>query len=298
MVAPEWGSSAPFPSPSPTHRALREPESTEVGVFTAGFRETRYGQYERFLSRRRQVSKEKHQPAGSSDLHPEREPIQTDPQEEAPGFEPSEGGLVGENGEGGEKKGKKKKKKKTKDAPRTPRAVETMFRTSYRTHLDLSNLADNKANIMISINGIIISILLASIYPRVTENRWILLPTAVLLVSCVLSLVYAVLSARPRVTRSKVTLEDVQEDRANILFFGNFVNMKVEDFTTGMRTLIRDPERAYGNMIRDIYYLGLVLEKKYRLLRISYTIFMLGLSAGVGLFLVVFFLGSRGAGGF
>jgi hypothetical protein len=207
--------------------------------------------------------------------------------------------VAPESGKGTEeeekaKKKKKKKKKKAKDAPRTPRAVETMFRTSYRTHLDLSTLADNKANIMISINGIIISILLASIYPRVTENRWILLPTAVLLVSCVLSLVYAVLSARPRVTKSKVTLEDLKEDKANILFFGNFVNMGVEDFTAGMRTLIKDPERAYGNMIRDIYFLGLVLEKKYRLLRISYTVFMVGLSLGVALFLVVFFLGSRG----
>lgn len=172
-----------------------------------------------------------------------------------------------------------------------------MFRTSYRTHLDLSTLADNKANIMISINGIIISILLASIYPRVTENRWILLPTAVLLISCVLSLVYAVLSARPRVTQNKVTLEDVRKDRANILFFGTFVNMEREDFIEGMRTLINDPDRAYTNMIRDIYGLGKVLEKKYRLLRISYTVFMLGLSAGVALFLLVFFMAGRGVGG-
>jgi hypothetical protein len=102
----------------------------------------------------------------------------------------------------GKKNGKKKNKKKDKKGGGSNRGVETMFRTSYRTHLDLSSLADNKANIMISINGIIISILLASIYPRITENRWLLLPTAVLLLGCLLSLVYAVLSARPRVTRS------------------------------------------------------------------------------------------------
>jgi len=188
--------------------------------------------------------------------------------------------------EAGKKKGKKKEKGKVKVG--SSRGVETMFRTSYRTHLDLSSLADNKANIMISINGIIISILLASIYPRIVDNRFLLLPTAVLLVFCLLSLVYAVLAARPRVTRREATLDDVRQDKANILFFGTFTTMTEEDFLQGMRELIQDPERAYGNMIRDIYGLGSVLETKYRLLRTSYTIFMFGLVLGVVLFLAAF----------
>ncbi len=200
---------------------------------------------------------------------------------------PVEEGLLPEAAAAREKKkGKKKEGKKEKTG--STRGVETMFRTSYRTHLDLSTLADNKANIMISINGIIISILLASIYPRIVDNRLLLLPTAVLLVFCLLSLVYAVLAARPRVTRREATLEDVRQDKANILFFGTFTTMKEEDFLQGMRELIQDPERAYGNMIRDIYGLGSVLEKKYRLLRTSYTVFMVGLILGVVLFLAAF----------
>jgi hypothetical protein len=197
--------------------------------------------------------------------------------------------------EPGKKKGKKKEKGKVKVG--SSRGVETMFRTSYRTHLDLSSLADNKANIMISINGIIISILLASIYPRIVDNRFLLLPTAVLLVFCLLSLVYAVLAARPRVTRREATLDDVRQDKANILFFGTFTTMTEEDFLQGMRELIQDPERAYGNMIRDIYGLGSVLETKYRLLRTSYTIFMVGLVLGVVLFLAAFTWTSGGTVG-
>ena len=187
-------------------------------------------------------------------------------------------------------KKKKKKKGKQKEDPkaRTPRGVETMFRTSYRTHLDLSALADNKANIMISINGIIMSILLASIYPRIMENRWLLLPTTVLLVGCLISMIYAVLSARPRVTRNPVTLDDVRAGKANILFFGNFISLEEDEYVEGMKELIQDPDRAYGSMSRDIYGLGGVLERKYRLLRASYTVFMFGLIAGVVLFLTVF----------
>ena len=74
----------------------------------------------------------------------------------------------------------KKKKQKGKGSDR---GVETMFRTSYRTHLALSSLADAKANIMISINGIIISILLATVYPSVTQSRWLIIPSTILLLS-------------------------------------------------------------------------------------------------------------------
>ncbi len=192
-----------------------------------------------------------------------------------------------------EREKRKKAEKSAKSAKSEPslgtnRGIETMFRTSYRTHIDLSHLADNKANIMISINGIIISILLASISPKIDANPWLLLPTAVLIVGCLSSLVFAILAARPRVSSHIVTLEDVRSDRSNILFFGNFVSLEEEDFVEGMKELITDTDRLYVNMIRDIYSLGGVLAKKFKLLRVSYTLFMFGLVVGVLLFLFVF----------
>ena len=196
----------------------------------------------------------------------------------------------------------KKEKKKTKETEKkgkgSERGVETMFRTSYRTHLALSSLADAQANIMISINGIIISILLATVYPSVSQSRWLLIPSSVLLLSCLISLVYAVISARPRVTRRTVTLEDVRANRANILFFGTFVNMTEDDFITGMWELMGNRKRIYTNMMRDLFGLGAVLETKYRLLRVSYTVFMVGLAVGVISYLVVFASVGAVAGGF
>jgi hypothetical protein len=182
----------------------------------------------------------------------------------------------------------KKKKKKKKSAGGSGRGVETMFRSAYRTHLDLSSLADTKANIMISINGIIISILLATIYPSIVQNPGLFLPSTILLLACLGSLVLAVLAARPRVTRRTVTGEDVRENRANILFFGTFINMEEDEFLDGMWELMGDRERTYTNMMRDLYSLGVVLGTKYRLLRISYTVFMVGLAVGVIAFLAVY----------
>jgi hypothetical protein len=190
-----------------------------------------------------------------------------------------------------DKKPKKEKKKKGTDEKKlgsTNRGVSDMFRTSYRTHIELSAIADNKSNIMISINGIIISIVIASISPKIDSNPWLLIPTAILLLTCLGSLIYAVLSARPRVSNEKVTLDDVHANRANILFFGNFHTMPREDYVAGLEELMQDSNRLYDNMARDIHGLGKVLTKKYRLLRFSYNIFMVGLILSVLSFIVVF----------
>ncbi|MEM6335242.1 MAG: Pycsar system effector family protein [Bacteroidota bacterium] len=186
-------------------------------------------------------------------------------------------------------KKKKKKKKKDKDLVLgSSRGVETMFRTMYRVNMDLSALADTKANIMISINGLILSIMLASVAPKIDANPWLFLPVVVLLLGCLIALVFAVLSARPRVGSQPVSLEDVRADRANILFFGNFANMAQPDYVEGMIDLMRNNDLLYRNMIRDLYNLGIVLVKKFRLLRVSYNVFMIGLIAGVMSFITVF----------
>ena len=193
-----------------------------------------------------------------------------------------------------EKKKKKAKKKKETGTLGSSRGVETMFRTSYRVNMDLSALADTKSNIMISINGIIISIIIASISPKIDANPWLLLPTAVLLIGCLGSMVYAVLAARPRVSSTVISLDDVRANRANILFFGNFVHLSRDDYVQGMTELLQTTDTLYINMIRDIYALGQVLQKKFALLRVSYTIFMVALILGVLLFVLVLTLVAAG----
>ena len=173
------------------------------------------------------------------------------------------------------------------------RGVETMFRTSYRTNMDLSSLADAKANIMISINGLIVSILLASIAPGIDKNTWLLWPTIILLTGCMTSLVFAILAARPRVQGNEVTLMDVKNKAANLLFFGNFAHLTRDEFIEGMEDIIIDGGAIYHNMMMDIYGVGIVLQKKYKLLRVSYTMFMIGLVVGVVAFIIVFIFAAR-----
>ena len=166
------------------------------------------------------------------------------------------------------------------------RGVETMYRTTYRTHVNLSSIADNKANIMLSINAIVISIVVSTLLPQIIGNPKLFIPTLILLIVCLLSIVFATLSTRPKITEGKSTIEDIKQKRSNLLFFGNFYNMELDDFHWGMKEMIKDPDFVYSSMTRDLYFLGIVLAKKYRYLRICYGIFMYGLVIAVAAFAI------------
>ena len=170
----------------------------------------------------------------------------------------------------------------------TKRGIETLFRTNYRVNMDLTSLADAKANIMISINGLIVSILIASIAPGIEKNPWLLIPTSLFLVGCLGSLIFAVLAARPRVQSHVVTKDSALQNRTNVLFFGNFHHMPQEDYVDVMKEVVQDPTQIYEMMIKDIYGVGSVLQKKYQMIRRSYTIFLGALVVGVVGFISVF----------
>jgi hypothetical protein len=177
-----------------------------------------------------------------------------------------------------------------KKVPRS--GIQTFFRSSYRSHIHLSMIADNKANIMISVNAIVISLLISVLtYQDITTTApQILLPVVTFLITGMTSLVFAVLAVRPKVTQLNIGDTPKKDYKKNIVFFGNFVNLELEEYEEAMDAMFRDGELMYGNMTRDLYFLGKVLDKKYRYLTHSYNIFMVGFVATVLIFLVSIFL--------
>ena len=75
-------------------------------------------------------------------------------------------------------------------------------------------------------------------------------------------------------------------NKTNILFFGNFHKCPSKSLEWGMDYLIDNEDPLYLPT-KDLYYLGLVLERKYRLLRITYTVFMIGIV--VSAFIIQFY---------
>ncbi|MCL7755026.1 Pycsar system effector family protein [Polaribacter sp. Z022] len=170
------------------------------------------------------------------------------------------------------------------------RGVETMFRVALKNHMTLSNIADTKANILLSVNAIIVSLALSNLMPKLDNpsNSYLILPTVIFIIFTVASIILSILATRPNVTQGKFTKEDVANKKVNLLFFGNFHQMKLDEFEWGITEMMQDKEYLYGSLTKDLYFLGLVLDRKYKILRITYTVFMIGIIVSVLAFAISF----------
>ncbi|WP_286965028.1 Pycsar system effector family protein [Flavobacterium sp. UBA4854] len=180
---------------------------------------------------------------------------------------------------------------KKKDKTEKPdRGIDTLFRVTLGNHTRLSGIADSKANILLSVNAIIISIALSSIIPKLDspKNAHLVVPTFIMLMSSVITIIFAILSTRPKVTSGFFTRDDVEAKKVNLMFFGNFYKMPLEDYDWAMNEMMKDRDYLYSTMIKDLYYLGLVLQRKYNLLRIAYNFFMFGIIITVIAFVIAF----------
>ena len=176
--------------------------------------------------------------------------------------------------------------RKAEKAAIPEKGIETMFRVTLRNHVDFSAIADNKANIMLSINAIIISITVSGLLPHFDEMPHLIFPASFMLAVCLLTIVFATLSTKPKVTKGRFTKEDIANKKSNLLFFGNFHGMSLDEFEWGLKEMMKDKDFLYGSLIKDLYYLGQVLNKKYKYLRWCYLVFMYGMIIAVTMFSV------------
>jgi len=165
-----------------------------------------------------------------------------------------------------------------------------MFRVALKNHMTLSNIADTKANILLSVNAIIVSLALSNLLPKLDNpsNNYLILPTVIFIIFTVASIILSILATRPNVTEGKFTKEDVANKKVNLLFFGNFHQMEINDFEWGISEMMKDRGYLYNSLTKDLYFLGLVLNKKYKILRVTYIVFMMGIIISVLAFAISF----------
>jgi predicted metal-dependent HD superfamily phosphohydrolase len=175
-------------------------------------------------------------------------------------------------------------KKKKSDRP--DKGIETMFRITSGNNQRLSDMADNKAHIMISTNSIILSVILSILLRKLEDNPHLIIPTLILLIICVVTMVFSILATRPSVPEGTFSAEDIKQKKVNLLFFGNFYRMDLPDYVAGMEQMMEDRDFLYGSLIRDVYSQGVVLGRKYRLLRVAYNVFMFGIIGSVLAFVI------------
>lgn len=176
---------------------------------------------------------------------------------------------------------------------RPDRGIETMFRITSNNNQRLSDMADNKAQIMITVNSIILSAVISILLRKLEEYSYLAWPTYLILTVSVLTIIFSILATRPSLPTGTFTQQDIDEKKVNLLFFGNFYKMNLPDYSAGMLQVMNDRDFLYGTLIKDVYAQGVVLGRKYKLLRISYNIFMFGLIASVLAFVAASILSGK-----
>lgn len=176
------------------------------------------------------------------------------------------------------------KKEISKAKGRDDRGIQTLFRNTSRNHYTLNQMVDGKANIMITVNSIILSLILGGSMGNFAEAQLVrYIPFFVLGGVNIVSIIFAVLAITPVKTQGNFTEDEVRNKQGNLLYFGNFHNMSYRDFEWGFLQMLNDKDYLYSSMIRDYYYQAQGLGRKYRLIRGSLYVFFIGLSLAMAM---------------
>lgn len=169
------------------------------------------------------------------------------------------------------------------------RGRETLFRASYQNQSNLIQMADNKANIIISINTMIISSIIAitgygAVAGKInTYDSQVLIPIVLIILTCLVSVIFAIQAARPKLIKAKNEGGSMQ--KSSLLFFGVIAQYSQQSYLDEMKKLLDSGTELYEHMTIDLYNQGLILKRKYNLLVYAYQIFMFGFILSVLVFL-------------
>jgi hypothetical protein len=173
-----------------------------------------------------------------------------------------------------------KKDKKTQTIA-SSKSAQTQLKTSLRNHIDLSAIADNKANMMLSINAMILTIGIPLLINSSSKYPTLIIPIFILSFICISSMIFATLATRPIKMSGITNLEDIAQKKSNLFFFGNFHKMQFEEFEEGIKIVVADDEVMDNSITRDLFFLGKALGNKYKYLRFCYNTFMFGIASTV-----------------
>jgi hypothetical protein len=204
-------------------------------------------------------------------------------------------------------KTKKRVKRKKKKGSRNLRllgsakGIETMFRNAYRAELEIITLAATKANIMISMNGFIASALMISGAFIYASSPEFMIPATVFLLTSAVSIYFALLAASPEMSSfaggllgwfkafftRRASIRDFKsyirpqrdfvDGKSNILIYEDRVKLSKAEHWDRMQDLLKDQEDVYAKMSDQLYWLGQMAARKFRMLRASYSAFRWGL---------------------
>ncbi|MFT7050163.1 MAG: hypothetical protein ACJAZK_000754 [Psychroserpens sp.] len=169
---------------------------------------------------------------------------------------------------------KQLKKKLAKVAPRSERGVETLFRLLSKNQYTLNTMIDTKSNILISINALILSLILGTVMGQLSSDPHLIYPIIMILMTNLTSIAFAIFATRPELVHGK-------SEAKNLMFYGNFQDMNENEYVNNITNLMNEGDELYKTIAKDTYHLGKTIDRKFKLLRKSFNIFLIGIILSV-----------------
>ena len=169
--------------------------------------------------------------------------------------------------------------------PEDRTAVDNILRINVNNQVRLTVMADQKANIMITVASIVFSVTVANLNNEVM--KWPLLFFAL---GCTVSLLAAIFAIIPQTGYPKIPgTNEIDRDSPafNPLFFGHFAHIPIEEYKEDYAETLMTDDRIYDALAGDIYGIGTTLmNNKYKWLRRSYMAFLVGMSGAITIFCI------------
>lgn len=166
--------------------------------------------------------------------------------------------------------------------------LDHLLRQTRMHHMQLSSMADVKANILLTMACVVLTMSIG--YLSNESLKWAILTLMLFCLATIVLAIYAVMPHLPLGIHE--TNPDLKSPTFNILFFGDFACLGYEQFSAGFEEVMSTPEETYRAQIKEVYLLGIFLaKKKYRFLRLAYLTFLVGFILTAGLLVFDIFFG-------
>jgi hypothetical protein len=173
----------------------------------------------------------------------------------------------------GEVVGQKKEEK-----PGLSKKTIDIFRTTQRNNIDLTALADNKANVLLSLNALIIAALIPLVITNLDKilSASLFVPLIVLAITCFVTVYISAQVLKPsdfNTFREQV----MPQAKVSPFFFGNFYQMSAKEYFEHIEQSLAEPQFIKAHLTQDLYYVGRRLGRKMELVRLAYNLFTAGI---------------------
>jgi len=167
----------------------------------------------------------------------------------------------------------------SKDKKGLTSKIINIIRTTQRNNIELTAIADNKANVLLTLNALILSAIIPYVLTRtdLILESYLIIPIIIAAITCFSTIYQAALVLIP---------SDFDQNRVGThpsvkpspFFFGNFYKMKTEDYYTYLEEGLSNPNLINAHLAQDLYYVGKRLGNKMARIRTAFNIFLIGLS--------------------